>query len=133
MYKLLAVSFLSLFTTLSFADSADQHSQCDSSNKSKFYVLDLFAMSMGTVSTTEVSILAKGKKVCFHAVATARNDGTDTTEAVFDDGRVSCTQKADKDMLEAAQLRKTGYRVIGQFSGVKGSTVQLKNCSNEKL
>ena len=109
------------------------NTSCNQSDKSRFYVLDIWGLVSGSVTTTEVSILAKGKKVCFSGVATARNDGTNTTEAVFENDRVSCTQSSDTDRLAAAKIRKTGYRVVGEFSGVSGKTVMLKNCSIESM
>jgi hypothetical protein len=109
------------------------NSSCNQSDKSRFYVLDIWGLVSGSVTTTEVSILAKGKKVCFSGVATGRNDGTNTTEAVFENNRVSCTQSSDADRLAAAKIRKTGYRVVGEFSGVAGRTVMLKNCSIESM
>ena len=96
-------------------------------------VLDIFDLVMGKVTTTEVSILAKGKKVCFKGVATSRSDATNSTTAVFEGGRVSCYQTADAERLAAAKLKRTGYKVVGKFTGVSGKTVKLNNCALELL
>ena len=107
------------------------HSMCNKADKSKFYVLDIFAMVMGQVTTTEVSILAKGKKVCFMGVATGKSEATNSTTASFEGGRVSCYQTADGERLRAAKLKRTGYKVVGEFAGVSGKTVKLNNCAIE--
>ena len=109
------------------------HSACDSQNTAKFYVLDGWKFFSGEVNATEVSIIARGKKVCFTGVATGRADGSNTTELQIEDGRVICEQRSDESRLAAAQLGRTGYKVVGDFAGVIGGGVVLRDCSIEKL
>ena len=117
--------------TLVFAVS--NHSACDAQNTSKFYVLDGWQLVSGEVTATEVSIIARGKKVCFTGVATGRVDQTNTTELQMENGRVICEQRSDASRLAAARLGRTGYKVVGDFVGVMGGSVKLKDCAIEKL
>ena len=107
------------------ASATNEHSKCISADKNKFYVLDLGELYRNKITTTEVSILARGKKVCFMSV--------DKTVVEFDNSLVSCDQISDTDRLAASKLGRTGYKVIGQFRGVIGKTVMLKDCLFEKL
>ena len=99
---------------------------------SNLYVLDIFELFMERVTTTEVSILAKGKKVCFQGVATGRRDATNSTIATFED-RVFCNQTTDAERIAATKLKQTGYYVIGFFVGVSGNTISLNNCVFQQM
>jgi hypothetical protein len=116
-----------------------QHSMCDAADKSNFYVLDVGSLVRndmgisGEINATEVSILARGKKVCFMGVKTGLRERGDSTIAVFEKGRVSCNQTSDAARLMAARLRRTGYKVVGEFAGVLGKTINLNNCGVESL
>ena len=101
-------------------------------DKSNLYLLDIFELFMGNVTTTEVSILAKGKQVCFRGVATGRNDATNSTIATFED-RIFCKQTTDAERIAATKLRKTGYYVVGKFTGVSGNTISLNNCVFQQM
>ena len=109
---------------------ANEHSQCNESDSSRFYVLDIFKLvwTGGGLTTTEVSIAARGKKVCFTGMATSRRDESNSTIMKFEDGRVSCNQTADSERLEATRLKQTGYKVVGEFTGVSGEEVMLQHC-----
>ena len=111
--------------------NSKHHSGCNTTNISKFYLLSVRDLVWGNITTTEVSIHARGKRVCFQGLAESIGDGTDSTDVGFENGRVSCHQRSDKQRLAAAKLRITGYKVMGEFSGVRGKTVMLKNCSFE--
>jgi hypothetical protein len=114
------------------AFASDNHSACKETDTSKFYVLDGWKFYSGEVTGTEVSIKGRGKKICYIGVATGRNDGSNTTEVIFEDGAVICTQRSDDARLAAAKIKRTGYKLIGDLQGVSGKSVRLKDCSIEK-
>ena len=129
--KYFSVVCAGIFSINAFALS--NHSGCNVADSSKFYVLDGWKFYSGEVTGTEVSIKGRGKKICFTGVATGRGDGSNTTDVTFENGAVVCTQRSDNDRLAAAQMGRTGYKLIGTYIGVSGKTVRLENCSIEKL
>lgn len=111
-----------------------QHSSCGVLiRENKAYILDIFKLYTGKLSSTEVAIKARNKYVCFAGVTTSRTEMGSYTLVEFEKGLASCKQTVDGDRLKSAELQRRGYKVVGKFVEVYGNGVELENCKFENL
>lgn len=108
---------------------------CEEGTKAgKIYPLKFYSLFSGEISATKISILAKNKKVCTDpVVATGKSDDGNNTIISFEDGLLLCIQTTDKGRLDADDIRRTGYKIIGSSAGVRGRSLYLKDCSIVKM
>ena len=104
------------------------------SRKGQVFALKFYEFYMGDVSATKISIGARGKVLCVSGVTgTGKSDVGNTTIVEFENGGITCKQTTDAARLATESIRRTGYKVAGNFVNVVGRRITLSDCVIEKL
>jgi hypothetical protein len=125
----LIVALLTAVPALNPAYGQTYHSACE--NVPDTYKLDTFALGKGSLTLTEVDILARDKIVCANAVPERRTENSDTLMVLFQDHILACVQHQDEKRLAAARLAGNPQHVIGAYQGLENNMILLKDCDFE--
>jgi len=121
--------FVFFFALPSLAYGQTYHSACE--DDPQIFKLDTFALTKGSLTLTEVAILAKGKDVCANGIPERRVENSDTVKLFFQDFIFACVQHGDEKRIAAARLTSTPQHVIGKFQGLENNLIMLNDCEFE--